>query len=127
MPIYLSADEVKGINQQFLGALAIRDEAALLAALTRPLTAGHYQHADMAMQAAVMIEGIAQAHPFVDANKRTATAAGLVFLRLNGLMVKYVTHPAHDELGQQVVELVLHHNLVDEFAQWLRERLVMTP
>jgi death-on-curing protein len=84
LPIYLTDDEVKAINQQFLGAPALRDEPALLAALARPLAAAYYQQADLATQTAVLIEDIAQSHPFVDANKRTATAAGLVFLRLNG-------------------------------------------
>lgn len=127
MPVYLTADEVKAINQQFFGSFGIRDEPALLAALARPLTAAYYQQADLALQAAVLIEGIAQAHPFVDANKRTATVAGLVFLRLNGTTIQYAAHPIHDELGREVLDLVAHQTTVEMFAQWLRERLVMIP
>lgn len=127
MNAYLSADDVKTINQQFLGTPALRDEPGLLAALARPLTAAYYQQADLAAQAAVLIEGLCQAHPFVDANKRTATAAGLIFLRLNGYRVHYIVDPVHDELGAQVLELVIHQITVDAFAQWLRSRLVALP
>jgi len=127
MTIYLTADEVKTINQQFLGSPALRDEPALLSALARPLAVAYYQQADLAAQAAVLIDGIAQSHPFVDANKRTASAAGLVFLRLNGYTVHYLVDPLQDELGQQVLNLVTHQITVESFAQWLRARLVAIP
>lgn len=127
MTNYLSADEVKEINRRFLGGLALRDEPGLLAALARPLTAAYYQQADLATQAAVMIEGLCQAHPFVDANKRTATAAGLIFLRLNGYRVQYRVDPLQDELGAKVLDLVVHRISMDAFAQWLRSRLVALP
>jgi death-on-curing protein len=127
MLIYLTADEVKTINQHFLGTQALRDESALAAAMARPLAAAYYQQADLVSQAAILIEGIAQAHAFVDANKRTATAAGLVFLRLNGYTIHYMPDPLNDELGQQVIQLVLHQITVDAFAQWLRARMVAIP
>jgi death-on-curing protein len=85
----LSIEEVNAISGHFLGAPALRDEPALLAALARPITAAYRQQADLAMQAAVLIEGIAKAHAYVDANKRTAAAAGLVFLRLNGYQLHH--------------------------------------
>jgi death on curing protein len=104
MPVYLTADEIKHINQQFIGVPALRDEQALLSALARPLTVAYYQQADIALQAAVLIEGIIQAHAFIDANKRTASAAGLVFLRLNGWVLQYTPHPMQDPFGQEVLK-----------------------
>lgn len=127
MTIYLTLDEVKQINTRFLGTLGLRDESALLAALARPMTVAYYQQADLVTQAAVLIEGIAQAHSFVDANKRTATAAGIVFLRLNGYTLRYVMRPTNDELGQQVLALVTHQIRMEQFAQWLRAHLVLLP
>ncbi len=127
MTTYLSADEVKAINRRILGVDALRDEPGLLATLARPLSVAHYQQADLALQAAVLIEGLCQAHPFVDANKRTATAAGLIFLQFNSYRLHYVVHPIHDELGQQILALVLHQITVDAFAQWLRAHLVALP
>jgi death-on-curing protein len=46
-----------------------------------------YEQADMALQAAVLAHGIAQSQSFIDGNKRTALAAMLVFLELNGYAV----------------------------------------
>jgi death-on-curing protein len=127
MPTYLSADEVKAINRRILGVDVLRGEPGLLSALARPLTVAYYQQADLALQAAVLIEGLCQAHPFVDANKRTATAAGHIFLRLNGYRLQYVVHPMHDELGQQIIALVLHQTSTEVFAQWLRSHLEAMP
>jgi death-on-curing protein len=38
--------------------------------------------------AAAYLYGICRNHPFVDGNKRTATATGLVFLELNGVWIE---------------------------------------
>ncbi|MBA3826093.1 MAG: type II toxin-antitoxin system death-on-curing family toxin [Ktedonobacterales bacterium] len=75
----------------------------------------------------MLIDGIAQAHAFIDGNKRTATAAGLIFLRLNGYTIQYVADPDNNELGQQVLDLVKHQLTVGEFAAWLRSRLITIP
>jgi death-on-curing protein len=55
--------------------------------LSRPQWAAHYENADIVTQAARLTTGIARAHGFVDGNKRTAYAALLVFLGLNGLQI----------------------------------------
>ena len=123
MTVYITADEARQINVRFLGTPALRDEAALLGAIGRPAAAAYYEQADTATQAAVLIEGIAQSHPFVDANKRTATAAGLVFLRLNGYTVRYRMDPANDELGQQTLALVTHQQSLEQFADWIRDHM----
>jgi death-on-curing protein len=54
---------------------------ALEAALFRPQS-GYY--ADIAEEAAALLESLLINHPFVDGNKRTAVAACDVFLRING-------------------------------------------
>jgi death-on-curing protein len=43
-----------------------------------------YQAADFALQAAVLAVGIAETQPFVEGNKRTALAAMLTFIAING-------------------------------------------
>ena len=76
-----------------LHTLIMRDEgspdlmlslAGLESALQRPLTAAHYERADLAQQTAVLISGIALAHVFIDGNKRTAAASALLFLAFAG-------------------------------------------
>ena len=51
------------------------------AALYRPQT-GYY--VDLVEEAAALWESLAQNHPFIDGNKRTAFAATYTFLAING-------------------------------------------
>jgi death-on-curing protein len=66
----------------------------LESALTRPRNAAHYEHADIADQAALLVCGIAENQPFDDGNKRIALVVALTFLELNG----YATDMTEDEL-----------------------------
>lgn len=95
-------------------------EAILDSAMMRPQMAAHYEEADLAKQAALLILGIAQAHPFVDGNKRAAFAAGIVFLQLNGYLVK--SRPR--EFGERIVDYLSvgdrSGEAVDAFADWIR-------
>lgn len=85
---YPSSLDVIGLHDEIAersgNMLGLRDAGALDAALMRPQMAAHYEGADLATQAALFIAGITLAHAFVDANKRTALATGLVFLHKNG-------------------------------------------
>jgi death on curing protein len=63
------------------GSSGIRDPGLLEAALYRPQT-GYYS--DLIEEAAALWESMAQNHPFVDGNKRTAFAALYTFLAING-------------------------------------------
>lgn len=68
------------------GSAGIRDERLMDSALARPVNKFHYQPESALFDlAAAYSFGLAMNHPFVDANKRTALLAGLVFLRLNGV------------------------------------------
>ena len=62
----------------------MRDHGILEAALYRPQT-GYY--ADLIEEAAALWESLAQNHPFIDGNKRTAFAATYTFLAINGARV----------------------------------------
>ena len=63
----------------------LRDAGLLEAALFHPQP-GYY--ADIIEQAAALWESLAQSHPFVDGNKRTAFAAMYTFLVINGIELK---------------------------------------
>ncbi|MEW5814465.1 MAG: type II toxin-antitoxin system death-on-curing family toxin [Spirochaetota bacterium] len=67
----------------------VRDPALLSSALAMPTTTfeGKFLHSDLFHQAAAYAFHICQNHPFVDGNKRTALAAALVFLDLNGIEI----------------------------------------
>src|SRR3989338_11429937 len=82
---YLSIDEVLVLHEklvsEFGGHQGLRDAGALESALMRPQL-GYYD--TLEQQAAVLIESLANNHPFIDGNKRIAFFATDVFLRLNG-------------------------------------------
>ena len=68
------------------GSAGIRDVGLMDSALARPVNKFHDQPESALFDlAAAYSFGLAMNHPFVDANKRTALLAGLVFLSLNGV------------------------------------------
>lgn len=70
--------------QRYGGDAGIRDPGALESALFRPQT-GYYD--DLIREAAALWESMAQNHPFIDGNKRTAFAVTDVFLKMNGILI----------------------------------------
>ncbi|MBK9166550.1 MAG: type II toxin-antitoxin system death-on-curing family toxin [Bryobacterales bacterium] len=85
MTDYLTLAEVLAIHsdqiERYGGSEGVRDPGLLEAALYRPQT-GYY--ADLIEEAAAIWESLAQNHPFIDGNKRTAFAATYTFLSING-------------------------------------------
>lgn len=71
------------------GASGIRDEGALTSAIEQPRTTYQevYLHDSIWLMGAAYIFHISQNHPFLDGNKRTALASGLVFLEMNGIEI----------------------------------------
>jgi death-on-curing protein len=86
--VWLSPQLILAIHDEQLaehgGSIGLRDAGLLDSALARPLNRAGYGEPDIAELAAVYALAIAQNHPFVDGNKRTAYVALEVFLRLNG-------------------------------------------
>lgn len=85
MTDYLTLADVLAIHDdqidRYGGTKGARDPGLLEAALFRPQT-GYY--ADLLEEAAALWESLAQNHPFVDGNKRTAFAVTYTFLAING-------------------------------------------
>lgn len=88
MTDYLTVIEVLMIHadqiERYGGSDGVRDMGQLEAALFRPQT-GYYE--DEIEQAAALWESLAQNHPFVDGNKRTAFAVTYTFLAINGIRI----------------------------------------
>jgi death-on-curing protein len=93
-PVYLTLEDILGLYGLIIGATAteaanhLRNRSGLESALARPETYAHYEHADLALQAAVLAHGIAEGQLFIDGNKRTALVAMLTFLEVNGWRVE---------------------------------------
>jgi len=72
------------------GSGGVRDEESLLAAIERPWQAsfGQEHFASPFEKAAALMESIIRRHPFVDGNKRTATASASYLLSTFGYEVE---------------------------------------
>jgi death-on-curing protein len=85
MTDYLTVAEVLTMHadqiERYGGSHGIRDPGLLEAALFRAQT-GYY--ADLIKEAAALWDSLAQNHPFIDGNKRTAFAAVYTVLAING-------------------------------------------
>lgn len=101
-PEFLTVDDVLEIHaiqiELFGGSAGVRDGALLESALAQPPAAfgDEYLHDDLFEMAAAYLFHISSNHPFVDGNKRVALAAALVFLKLNGVVVRHGTDALYE-------------------------------
>jgi death-on-curing protein len=92
--VFLTIEDVLEVHRELIerygGAGGIRDAGLLDSALALPQAGSGdtYFHDFPAEMAAAYLFHIARNHPFVDGNKRTALAAALLFLELNGIPYK---------------------------------------
>lgn len=87
--LFLTLDEILAIHsdqvRRYGGSHGVRDMGLLASAVAMPEAsfAGVHLHPSLAEMAAAYLFHIAQNHPFLDGNKRTALASALVFLWVN--------------------------------------------
>jgi death-on-curing protein len=121
MTDYLTVAEVLAIHadqiERYGGGQGVRDYGLLEAALYRPQT-GYY--ADLIEEAAALWESLAQNHPFIDGNKRTAFAATYTFLAINRARLK-----ADAEETYVFVASLCEANQFsfDKLVPWLRDHV----
>lgn len=98
------------------GLAGVNDENLIESALARPRNLFAYVGGDLPRLAAAYAFGLAKNHGYRDANKRTAFAACVTFLYVNGLLLEV------EEPEVVVMMLELATDLVSEeaFAEWLR-------
>lgn len=89
--------------------------------MTRPKTHAHYDKADIASQAAALAHGIAETQPFIEGNKRTALAALLTFIAVNG----YELRASQAELADWILHLSAGMS-TDELAESIRHSLAVS-
>jgi death on curing protein len=118
--VWLSPQLILAIHDEQLaehgGSIGLRDPGLLDSALARPLNWAGYGEPDIAELAAVYALAIAQNHPFVDGNKRTAYVALEVFLRLNGC--RFTVGDA--EAVVVMLAMAAGELPDDEFIAWVR-------
>jgi death-on-curing protein len=125
MTDYLTVVEVLAMHadqiERYGGTQGVRDQGLLEAALYRPQT-GYY--ADLIEEAAALWESLAQNHPFIDGNKRTAFATTYTFLAING------AHLRADALETYAFIADLYETnqfRFDKLTVWLRSHVTHEP
>ncbi len=101
---------------------SVREWNLLLSALNRPQTAAYYEEADLIRQAATLLWGLVENHPFHDGNKRTAWITAEAFLRVN----RHRVTATDDEIFVIVVGIAQGLPL-DEAEGWLRQHVITLP
>ena len=102
VPEFLDIEDVLELHALLLarygGADGIRDQGLLESALAQAQATfdGQYLHDDMFSMAAAYLFHLAQDHPLVDGNKRTALLAALVFLDLNGVPLLHCSEELYE-------------------------------
>ncbi len=124
MSDYLTLAEALAIHadqiERYGGSPEIRDFGLLEAALFRPQS-GYYS--SLIEEAAALWESLAQNHPFVDGNKRTAFAAMHVFLAINGAQLT----ADNQEIYAFIAELYKSNQFdFQSLVSWLRRHVKTT-
>ncbi|HVU99837.1 MAG TPA: type II toxin-antitoxin system death-on-curing family toxin [Verrucomicrobiae bacterium] len=88
-PLFLTRAQVERLHsmslERFGGSEGIRDEGLIQSALASAINARVYGNGDVFDVAAAYAFHLAEAQAFIDGNKRTAAAAALTFLDINGI------------------------------------------
>ena len=88
-PVFLTVAQVEGFHRRALelfgGLDGLRDRTLFESAVAQAQNVYWYAEGDLYAIAAAYGFHLAQAQAFLDGNKRTAVAAALTFLKLNGV------------------------------------------
>jgi len=122
--LYLTLEALIGIHGLAIGVTANQAADRLVRpktledALARPRNAAHYEDADLALQSAYLVHGIAEARAFIDGNKRTAAIALATYTAINGRELDMTD----DELYDLMLQLATGTD-VYSIAKTLRKHL----
>jgi death-on-curing protein len=120
--VYLTVAEVLAIHhlqiEEYGGAHGIRDDGLLESAIFRPQI-GYYNN--IQEEAAAIMELLANNHPFLDGNKRTAFASVHTFLLVNGYDLKVDSLSAYKFVSGAIAKGEFRFSLI---LNWLTTRIV---
>lgn len=103
--------------ERFGGKAGVRDMGLLESALMRPQT-GYYK--SLSLQAAALLQSLAQNHSFIDGNKRVAFATSAIFLRMNGYRLKVDADNGEFFIIKRVIK---NKADIEEIADWLEKHM----
>lgn len=122
---YLTSQEVIAINVAMIQKysigehIGVKNSHLLESALHRPQSSAFGEDAYLSIweKSAALFESLGQNHPFQNANKRTAFAALLLFLRYNGY--RFIMEPKQAE--DFTVDMVNHKFTFQELTSLIKE------
>ena len=119
--VWLDPSVIHAVHDEQLGehggSAGLRNAGLLESALARPMRLAVYGEPDAASLAAAYGYGLANNHPFVDGNKRTAFVAVELFLALNG----WTLTASDADCVMAMLRLQASEWSEAQCAQWLRE------
>lgn len=122
MTVFLTPQQLLFIHARLIettgGSHGLRDLGLLESAAARPHAAfdGAELNPDVFYKAAALMESLAQNHPFVDGNKRTAITTTALFLWQNGRRLQ----TTNEELERFTLMVVNERPSLDEITVWFR-------
>ncbi|MCB9004636.1 MAG: type II toxin-antitoxin system death-on-curing family toxin [Ardenticatenaceae bacterium] len=128
MTVYLTATQILFIHARLIattgGEHGVRDLGLLQSAAARPKAT--FDHDDLYptlfQKAAALMASLAQNHPFVDGNKRTAITSSVLFLQLNG----YSLQTTNAELERFTLSVVNERPSLTTIAAWFEAKCEQT-
>jgi death-on-curing protein len=103
-PIFLTLNDANRLHARSLaehgGSEGVRDAGLVESALASAKNTYFYAHGDVFDIAASYAFHLAEAQAFIDGNKRTAVAAALVFLAINGVYARPSTWHVYQAMIQ---------------------------
>jgi death-on-curing protein len=123
MSIFLTPQQLLFIHARLIdvtgGEHGLRDLGLLESAVARPQATfdGQALYPNLFLKVAALMESLAQNHPFVDGNKRTAIIASALFLQKNGRLLQ----TSNKEMEQFTMHVVQNHPSLDEMAVWFQK------
>lgn len=123
---FLTLEEAIEIHTQLIqgygGLDGIRDMRLLISALEMPKAAmlGEFLHPSIYDKAAAYLYHIVCNHPFIDGNKRTGTAAALIFLDMNSIQLEFDESTFED----LVVDVAKGHVTKEEISAFFEKSVL---
>ena len=117
----LTKDQIIMLHEQLIdhfgGSPGIRDESLLDSALSAPFQTfdGLDLYTTRFSKAARLCYGLVRNHPFIDGNKRIGAHAMIMFLALNGIMLRY----KDDELIELIMSVASGASAESDIKGWV--------
>ena len=123
---YLSLEQVLIIHtdqiERYGGSHGLRDLGLLESAVFRPQSSFSDQdlYPTIFNKAAALLQSLLKNYPFLEGNKRTATASTLVFLEMNSYSLKV----GNKDLVEFILKIEKSDSTLEQIASWLQDHSV---